>query len=449
MFQLHDRTRRSIQGLLFFVLCIAPTLGITAWCIARRLPGQVRAEAQRLSWQLGVKVELDDVRYPRPGVTRYENLVASDPETGRKLLACRSVDAFWSGSEPRRVLVLTTFEPQFETDTLGDVWQLVDRLLASHFGGSEIEVQWKAEKAMIAQSESPCLLEDVQARLAPLDPKTEPQSHTPSSQVEGMTAELHFRTEGSQDKASVWVRRVRNIAESADSRPIIEFTMNTGPAPLPCAALAAGFDGAKGLGSGCHFQGSICGHRIDGQWAYQLSGEFIDVELDALFAQHAPGQKLTGKARLSVADARYSRGAWQRIAGSLDARAGRVSRSLVEGVARQLNLYSDIRPEDPEEFDYSQLAAQFLLDPQGLRLRGTIGKNQAVLANRWGELVWGPRQLPIPAAALAQALRPTTSAAPSSLQAFLDRLPPGDLLHGTSSSGEILPTSHQAEEAGR
>ena len=52
--------------------------------------GSTGAEAQRLGWQLGMKVSIDAVAHPRPGVVRYEGLVLANPETGEEVAHCRS-----------------------------------------------------------------------------------------------------------------------------------------------------------------------------------------------------------------------------------------------------------------------------------------------------------------------------------------------------------------------
>src|SRR3972149_3552107 len=96
MLELSDRMRRRIAIFLFTALCVAPTLVVAAWGISRHLPTHATAEAQRLSWQLGMDVSLAAVRHPRPGVVQYEGLAMTAPETGREVLRCRLVEARWT-----------------------------------------------------------------------------------------------------------------------------------------------------------------------------------------------------------------------------------------------------------------------------------------------------------------------------------------------------------------
>ena len=114
MLRLHDRTRRRICIGAFCALCIAPTLGVLAWAVAWRLPGHVRAEAERIGRRLGVEVALDDVEHLRPGAVRLVGLTLVDPESGKTIASCDRLDArlievesSGAGEDSQRWLVLS------------------------------------------------------------------------------------------------------------------------------------------------------------------------------------------------------------------------------------------------------------------------------------------------------------------------------------------------------
>ena len=72
MMQLHDKTRRRICLAAFFLLCLAPTALVAAWCVAWQLPGHKAAEIARLRQQTGLDVALAGLRHPRPGTVLYQ-----------------------------------------------------------------------------------------------------------------------------------------------------------------------------------------------------------------------------------------------------------------------------------------------------------------------------------------------------------------------------------------
>ncbi len=92
MFQLHDKTRRRMCVAAFLTLGVLPALLVGGWCWSRHTPGCVLAEAERLSRQLGLKVTVGGLKHLRPGAVLYEQLEASDPETGRTIFRCRLLE---------------------------------------------------------------------------------------------------------------------------------------------------------------------------------------------------------------------------------------------------------------------------------------------------------------------------------------------------------------------
>ena len=118
-FRLHDCVRRRITLAIFLLGCVAPTAVVLAWGVSRWLPWHTKAEASRLGRELGLRVSLEKVHHPRPGVVRYEGLRLCDPETGQTLFRCGLMEAAWDRPKDSKgpaaaSLLLVATEPEIE-----------------------------------------------------------------------------------------------------------------------------------------------------------------------------------------------------------------------------------------------------------------------------------------------------------------------------------------------
>ena len=145
MFQLYDQTRRRMCIASFLALGVLPTVLVAAWCIGRHLPGRVEAEAQSLSWRLGLAVRLHDVQHLRPGSVLYEGVEIADPETGRILLASTQLKVTSAapdqrgGNRPR--LAMVAAQPEIDAAGLARLWQSLQRLLEGNSG--RLDADWQ------------------------------------------------------------------------------------------------------------------------------------------------------------------------------------------------------------------------------------------------------------------------------------------------------------------
>lgn len=467
MFQLYDRTRRRITLALFFVLCVTPTLAVSGWCFSRRLPAHVRGEARFLGWQLGMKVALEDVHYPRPGLVRYEGLVLSDPETGNRVLSCRVVEARWTTSDalgtppsekaaseqaggtkdrqPRQsrpLLVLTALEPaEVEAAALGEVEGLVERVLARRAGWPEANLQLKAHEVRVRSEAGPLVLVELDGRLVTGVTKESPGRPGLAEAV----AELDFRPSdaGPGEKAAIRVTRVRRLSPAAGLDPAVEIVFDTGSAPLPCSLLAGSVEGLALLGPRSRFLGSVQAVQRPEGWSYRVQGRFSAVDLERVFADRFPPHRLSGLAQVTVKHAALAGGRLEEFRGQVHARDGSVTRSLIESAARSFGLTSGLRPSDPAEFSYDQLAAELALDARGLQVWGLADDRAAIVRDQEGSILSGTRYQPVLVPTIVRMLVPDAdpAAGASSAGALLARrLPiPGAL--PSAESSPIIPVA--------
>jgi hypothetical protein len=220
------------------------------------------------------------------------------------------------------------------------------------------------------------------------------------------------------------VRRERRAAGGPE--PATDFVAWTGGSQVPRPLLARWVPDTLGeLGQKCT---CVWGSRVGGEWSYRVSGRLDGVDLGTLLAQRLPSHEFSGTARLEITDACYARGAWQSIAGVLDARNGRISQSIVKSLDT-LGLKPIVYPDDPKVYEYDFLTAEFSLDASGLRICGTEKTAQGLGVLKSPKFNWfvlskpasDMAKRPIPLETLAEAIAPGRTA--TETFSFLPRFP--------------------------
>jgi hypothetical protein len=396
MITMRERTRRQWCLAGFVSLCLLPTLGVAAFCIARNLPGHAQAEAAQLSRLLGVGVSFDSYARTRPGAVRYDGLVLTDPETGIALAECQRLDAAWQTvkddkGQRRAMLMLTATAPRLAAAGLARLWRLPDRALLGEPGAADCDVRLAADEARIGGAAGEHELTDVQAALDTLS--------------SGSQAQVCFRVRGVEMSEPARVRIVRNRQLSP---PANGLELDTRGAALPCSLLAIGFGPMNDMGTDSRFRGYVWRNGSPGDAHVELTGQLYGVDLGRLIDQHLP-YRFTGRADVAVQAARFHGQRLAEASFAVNAGPGVFSRSLFDAMVDRLKLVRCAEPPFGGDLvSYRQLAFSAVLDGNGLRLQGLCESTVqgTVLASERGVLLSEPILQPQPVAAVIQTLAP-------------------------------------------
>jgi hypothetical protein len=182
--------------------------------------------------------------------------------------------------------------------------------------------------------------------------------------------------------------------------------LNSGAAEIPCSLLIVPLGVKNRLGERARFRGSIAAVETADGWNGELTGEFKEVDLQAVVSEQFPHQ-MSGAANVAIQRARFERGRLIEARGTIVAGPGVVGQSLLQAAAQNLQLAGTATDLDRAVVPYDQFAISFALDSSGLSLGGLCEGAKGTIVRR-GEtaLLAESGAAPRPVAALLRTLVP-------------------------------------------
>ncbi len=376
--------RQAVATLVLFGLTVVPTAWVAtiAWRINR--PGHVRDVEVELGHRLGLHVTLDSVRYPRPGEAVYRGVVLRHDEprggalaelarideirvtqSGRELtlhlenprlraaspaLALEGIAARVQAAGPAAFDRVNVTAPTCEVDLGGECRRFVVREVAGGVqaapAGTTVRLAYRMPAAATG---------------------TRPAGDTRFGTAAGTHCELTL----AHDRRSV------------TPGTLLAFKTVEG-LPLPAQVLAPFFDTDDWLGPKATVDGELKLARAGrDDWEVQFAGSLHEIELSRLVGRRFPRHRLSGRARLSIASARWGQRpgqgpGWIALRGELVAGQGSIGGALLDALAREMSFRLShrvaARDRSLAEMDFRALGLAFAVQPNGeIHLAGALG----------------------------------------------------------------------------
>ena len=351
---MHDRTRRLICRVLFLTLALLPTLAVFGWAMSYHWPGaQGRLEAA-LCQQLGLRVSIDRVSYPQPGVTVFKGLKLADAEFGTPLADIDHLQAV-SNSEG-----LTLLAGQVNVTELGGpiFWQWLQEKLRQ----TQPDLwQFHAEHIRLSSGGKSHPLADFRVKNNPA--------------LSGSSAIVLFRNRAGDDAAEdIQIKLARHRQANP---PSTAWELRTGSSVLPVSLLRVVLPQIATFGPDARFRGTLTVSYGDAPistlnesaWGCDVSGAMDQANLAVLFGDLLPGA-LEGSAHIEIEHAQVRNGRLNSASVLLTAGTGRISGLLVLATAAALELES--KAPATEQFGASMQSFERLGLAVGINARGVV-----------------------------------------------------------------------------
>ena len=357
---MHERTERAIARLLFVFCCAVPTVLTLFVVLVTWTPWyhhrQLAALEAAFSEQTGLIIKIDDFQRVSPYKWLLRHVRIYEPETELEVASVRQVE--WLSDDDR--IGIRIRQPKLQSTQLRQAWKLVHDRFLCRPELTKLPVEILANDMTIESDTGSLSMHDVAVWIKPRPTSVE-------ASLRGLPAgrtRNPFRIDVTRDR-STDIRKTR-------------WTLETGPTPLPCSAIAGYLPLLKRLGPESEFSGQLTWEfDSEGGWSVDLSGaRFNQIELAEVF-ENLP-HSVRGKADLVLDRCRIIPGKDVDMAGTIRANNGWIRTSLLRSMNAELNFAVDRDAlVDPNgEVFYELLAVHFDLKNWLLKLKGVCGNQE-------------------------------------------------------------------------
>lgn len=356
--------RQALATLALLAFSVAPTVYVAqlAWKVNR--PGHRRDVEVEIGRQLGLQVTLEGVRYPRPGEVVYRGAVLWQVEPRQKRLAEIARAATVRLRRGDRQLTLETEGLRLHGEGPRLAMDQVAALLQRAGGAAWDRVSLSARTCEVELGEGGP--EGLRYSFRDVVGTFQADRGAPT-----VTASYRLVEEGSANRCELVLTRDRR---GQAVRTSIAFKTADG-LPLPARVLDPFFASTEWLGRAARVQGALTLEQ-DGAsgWGAKFHGTLTDVDLTALVGRWSPEQRLSGRARIEIAAARWA-DRWVEARGTLTTGPGTISPALLRALKTEMNFRLagklDGRRDDVA---FHGLGMTFAMTADGeLRLGGGLG----------------------------------------------------------------------------
>ena len=405
---MHESQRRTLLRTLFVAACLLPTFATFLYAVAARTGLGRSVAAEQLAAVSGMRVEIDRIRYPRPGGAVLEGFRCRDPETNEIVVECREVETLRDGEG----LGVRAVGAEIFADRASRLFEALERHLRNDASGLADKISVTADQLTWHVGKESQTLVGFEGLLGPED------------KIRQLAA--CFRLPDS-DAAHPTALRIARDTSVSPPETVVE--LDSGASPLPCAMFGPLVDAAELLGKQARWTGRLKLRRTPRGWEGMTSSDAVEVDFRQLTSA-VVGDRLWGTGEVRIHWAEFNSGRISRLRGTVIAGPGQISRDLLRAGIVHLGLGRvDTMIEEGPPVLFDRMEFDFSIDAAGLAIKSRSAEQHDALLWRDDIVYWlVPPVDAQPVAHLLRALAP-------------ERAPLVPLTEGTSTLLHVLPAA--------
>ena len=413
---MHESQRRTLLRTLFVAACLLPTVATLLYGVATRTGLGRAAIAEQLAAASGMRVEIDRIRYPRPGGAVLEGVRCLDPETGEVVVACREVETL----RDREGLGMRAVGAEIFADRAARLFDALERHLRSETQGDAGKISFTTEELTWHVGKESQTLVDFEGL----------SGQEEKGNVRQLSASFRLPD---ADPAHPTALRIARYSKASPPETVVE--LDSGTSPLPCVMFGPLVNAAELLGKQARWSGRLKLRRTRQGWEGATSSDAMDVDFRQLTSSFV-GDRLWGTGEVRIHWAEFAAGRIARLRGTVVAGPGQISRDLLRAGIVQLGLGRvDTMIEEGPPVLFDRMEFDFSIDAAGLAIKSRSAEQHDALLWRDDIVYWlAPPFDAQPVAHLLRALAP-------------EREPLVPLTDGTSALLGVLPAAPIAPRA--
>lgn len=336
---MHERLQRRVCRVIFLGTCFVPTLCVLMGAVYFHRPWQERDWQRELERELHLQATIGSVQAPRPGVRVLKDVEIRSLRTDAVLA---KLDRVRLGQDANAYVE----HMEIDSSRLGELAAAVQTWFNRH--GAHLP-RISIDRFVLSQGPSEACASEKVTILS-----TENKAGGPKVSLVAVRGEATLRLVLEQQMSSSW-----------------SCVIDSTKLPLP-TWLLSGFVPAAARCGGSEFAGTLQVATDQVHVAGKLRGTYTQLDLQSFLGSGSP-HLCTGSGQLQLDEYQWQDDSVLVAAGSLEAGAGQVTRSLVEALSKWLNFQvpASIGSGEPtERLDIAQTGCRFRLDAGGLWVRG-------------------------------------------------------------------------------
>ncbi len=348
MFPLHERTQRRLCRTAFFPLCVLPTLLVALWCVWINLPGRTTELENKWAQATGLRVSIDDLSHPQPGLVRLKTIQFSNPTTEQQVASISSGTLVRDGD--RHLVSIEGVE--IRESGSSSVWQVLREAVLPQPIRDVEHLRVVVNDVTIVGKERSSSFAQILCQVRP---------HADGREL---TVQLKQNLKSND---SIRLQCIRQDDKSGSQE---RWRLLTGNRAIPLHLLSGWMPATEHLGANCKFSGTIRCTVSATSNEGEVSGTLSGIDLSRLTAVAQLGA-MDGRARLEIASAKFRDSAIEELNGKLTAGPGKIDSALLRKLdlllsRQQQSSFAALGPA----VNYQQLATDIECDQQGWLLTG-------------------------------------------------------------------------------